>query len=505
MPEQSITGKLLTGAAWIGSSRIAVNLIGIVSTIVLARLLEPEDFGLVALALAFLAVINAFTAMPIGMAVIQTKAATRADYDTAWTLNIIRAAVVNGIVLALIWAFAPLYGDERLTPLLIVIALGSFISAAGNPQMIRLQKDLVFWQIFVVEFSRRVVAFSVAAAIAYFYRSYWALVLGTIAANAVGLAIGYIIAPYLPRFSLAKTRELLSFSIWMSLSQIINTLSWRLDHFLIGGVLGQTQLGIYTVGNDLAGVATRDGLAIVQSTLFPGFAKVEGDDRSLIYALNRSQSFISLFALPIGIGTALVADPLIPLVIGEKWRAAIPIVQVCACIFAFQSLTHAANPLILAQGRPRLLFFRDALLAAYRTPLVIAGVLLAGIPGILMARAISGPSIVFLNLALLRKITGAGFWSPLACSKRSIISVVVMGASVMLLRPLLFSGESPNAQFIGLAASIALGAIIYGAAHAGLWIAGGRPKGPEALVLQSALAGRAKFYELIKKKFRAIT
>ncbi|GAB4517808.1 MAG: lipopolysaccharide biosynthesis protein [Parvularculaceae bacterium] len=504
MPEKSITGKLLTGAAWIGLSRIAVNLIGIISTIVLARLLAPEDFGLVALALAFMAVINAFTALPIGMAVIQTKDATHAHYDTAWTLNILRAAIVNGAAVALVWPFASFYGDARLVPLLIVIALGSFISAAGNPQMIRLQKDLVFWQIFVVEFSRRATAFAVAVAIAYYFRSYWALVLGTIAAHVVGLAIGYAIAPYLPRFTLAKAREMLSFSIWMSLSQIINTLSWRLDHFLIGGVLGQTQLGIYTVGNDLAGVATRDGLAVVQSTLFPGFAKVNGGGE-IIEALRRSQSFISMFALPIGVGTALVADPLIPIAVGEKWREAIPIVQVCACIFAFQSLTHAANPLILAQGRPRLLFFRDALLAAYRTPLIIAGVLLAGIPGILMARAISGPSLVFINLALLRRITGAGYWAPLACSKRSIISVVVMGASVLLLRPLLFSGESQNAQFMGLAASIALGAIVYGAAHAGLWIAGGRPKGPEALVLQSALAGRAKFYELIKKKFRAIT
>ncbi|MEO0907572.1 MAG: oligosaccharide flippase family protein, partial [Pseudomonadota bacterium] len=221
----SIATRLMSGSLLLSGGRIVTNGLAAVSMIVLARLLTPEDFGLVAIATSVMMVLRAVTELAMSQAVIRLEEPTRDHLDTAWTLGLLRGLVIVAVMCALAWPLAQIYGDERLGPLVIVISLALLFSSLVNPRQALLLKELVFWQSVTVLIIGRLVGIAASITIAIVYQSYWALVLGTVIGEAVSMAFSYVILPYLPRFSLRSRADLLSFSVWLTLRSFVNTLN----------------------------------------------------------------------------------------------------------------------------------------------------------------------------------------------------------------------------------------------------------------------------------------
>lgn len=484
----NVSGRLIKGSAWLSAARAIVNALAMLSTILLARLLVPEDFGLVSLAMTFLMIVTSVTELSLSMALVRHEAPTPEHFDTAWTLNSLRGLIIGALFAAAGWPVALMYGDDRLVGIMAVLGLSVFISGLTNPRSVMLQRDLIFWQEFVLNVVQKFAGFVVSIAIAYFYRTYWALLIGLVMAQITNVAVSYMILPYRPRIGFRHFRDLMSFSIWLTGGQIVNTLNWRFDYLLIGRALGMSALGHYSVGSNLAQIPTRETTAPLTKVIFPGFASIRENPARLASAYQRAQSLVTAVALPAGIGAALIADPLIRLAMGEKWEPVIFVIQVLASVFALQTLGSLSEPLGMAQGETRLLFVRNVQMLLIRIPLIVVGMLLAGLEGIVIARVCSGLISMFLCMRLVRRFTGLSVRQQLAANTRALVSVAAMAGAVILVSPLLPHGADTMALISKIMAIGVVAAVTYCSTSFLLWIAMHRPSGPEREVQQ--LIGR---------------
>jgi O-antigen/teichoic acid export membrane protein len=481
-------GKLVKGTAWIVSARTFANLATSVGMIVLARILAPADFGLVALGTTMLAVLSSVTDLSLTSALVQHQDPTLEHYHTAWTLNALRGAVIAAaFALATIPAIA-FYHEPRLAVVMPCLALGLLVSGLSNPRMLMLTKQLVFWQQFMLQVTQKLVTLVVSVGVAIVFRNYWALICGALAGQATGVLLSYIVLPFRPRIGFRHSRELFGFSVWLTLGQIVSTLSLKLDQLLIGGVLGRSALGYYTVGDSLAATPTRETTAPITNTLFPAFSQLTRDRERLAAAYQSAQGLVTSIALPAGVGMAMIADPLVRLVMGEKWLPAVFVIQVLASILALQTIGTLSQPLSMAAGETRLLFKRDLQALILRAPLIVVGMALGGLHGIVWARSVNGILVIVLHMQVVKQITGLSLARQVGANARSLASAAAMAVVLFRMLP---SHPHPDSGAFGLAYELVVlmvaGASTYIGAHLVLWQAMGRPKGPEREVARVAV------------------
>lgn len=479
----NIKARLQIGTVWISASRVLTNILGFVATVVLARILTPNDFGLVALGTSMLAIVTAVTDLSLGSALVQHKNPTPTHLHTVWTLGLGRALAVALLFAAAAYPAAALYKDPRLIPVMQVLALSVLISGFNNPRLVMLTKGLAFRQQFILDVSIKISALIVSLGIAVLYESYWALILGVVGGQLIGVVISYVLFPFLPRISVRHGRELWSFSMWLTLGQIMNTINWRMDHLLIGGFLGRPALGYYTVGDNLAVIPTREATAPIGQTLFPAFSQLTGDRVRLRVAYQSAQALVTAIALPLGVGVAVLADPMVRLLMGEKWLPAVIVIQILASVFALQTLGSPNQPLAMATGDTKLLFKRDLQGFLFRIPMIVAGMLLGGLHGILYARAFVGTVGILLALNVVKKITGLTFREQLIVNWRALTSVAVMAVVVLGVEHLFGHPTSHGGLFLKLVGSGFAGGLTYVGVTWLLWRIAGKPKGPETEVV----------------------
>ncbi len=473
---QGIKGRLTKGAVWLAATRVIVNLAAFGNTVLLARFLVPADFGLVALATTVTAIVASVTELSMGSALVQHAAPTEDHFDTAWTLNFARALLMGAVIVALAQPVAWFYGDGRLVAIMLVVAFSTLLSGLFNPKLVVFARNLVFWQEFALGVSQKLTGLVAAATVVLLFRSYWALVAGMLASQLSGVVLSYMLKPYRPRLRLTRVRELLSFSVWLTMAQVVNTLNYRFDHLAIGYVLGSAPLGTYTVGDTISSLPTREAMAPIAQTLFPGFARLRHDPARLRLAYRRAQAFLCAVALPVGFGFAAIAKPLILLAMGPAWLPAVLIVQMLSCNLAFGTLASTVQPVAMAVGATRGLFRRDLLVLAVRLPLIVVGLWAGGLVGVLCARMVSGLLGTLLNMMLVTRLIGLSARAQLAANARSLTAVAVMLACMLLVGGAA-AAATPVAAIAGM---VTTGAAAYLGTLYVLWRGAGRPAGPES-------------------------
>ncbi|HVR51070.1 MAG TPA: lipopolysaccharide biosynthesis protein [Pseudorhodoferax sp.] len=475
----SVTHRLVKGTAWLSLARLFVNALSVLSTFVLARLLAPSDFGLVALGTTMMMVLTDVTELSLAQALVRHADPTRAHFDTAWTLNALRGSLLGTLFALASAPAARLYGDERLTGIMLALGASIFLSGLTNPRRVLLTRQLIFRQEFVLNVGQKLAGVLASVLVAWLTQSYWALVVGILATQATNVALSYLVLPYLPRPRLAHARELFSFSVWLSAVQLVNTLNWRFDALFVGKFLGSTALGHYTMGSTLASIPTRETTSPLRQTFFPAFASMREDMPRLSAAYQRAQAVVTAVALPAGVGAALVADPLVRLAMGEKWVPAIAIVQALAAVYALQTLGSSADALGMALGRTRLLFVRSLQMLLLRIPLIVAAMLLYGLPGLIAARVCTGLVATAVNMLVVRQLIGLGLRAQLQANRRALLASCAMVAAALAAALPFAPSTEPRQLALQAAAMGAAAALGYFGATALLWHGARRPPGPE--------------------------
>ncbi len=479
---KSVTDRVLKGTVWLSVARAIVNALSVLSTIVLARLLAPADFGLVALVTTMMLVVTEVTELSLSQALVRHAAPTREHFDTAWTLNALRGTVLGVAFAGMGVPVAAFYEDPRLVAIMAAMGASIVLSGLINPRRVLLTRQLIFWQEFVLSVGQKLAGVAVSLVVAYVYRSYWALMAGILVTQLANVAISYMVLPFRPRIRLAHGRELLSFSLWVTAVQVVNTLNWRFDAMLIGKVLGNTALGHYSVGSTLASIPTRETTGPLRATLFPAFSSIQGDRTRLASAYQRAQAVVTAIALPAGIGAALVADPLIRLTMGDKWEPAIYIVQALAAVYALQTLGSSVDPLGMARGETRLLFVRSVQMLLVRVPVIAAAMVFFGMVGVVTARVATGLLAAGVNMLLVRRLIGVDVLDQLRVNGRALASALVMVIGATLVAHV-FPRDGGAYLLAAEVACVAAAALtLYCGTTLALWSFQGRPAGPEEAV-----------------------
>jgi len=307
-------------------------------------------------------------------------------------------------------------------------------------------------------------------------------VIGLLASQVTNVIVSYVTLPFRPRPTLAHAKELLSFSVWLTAGQIVDTLNWRFDALLVGKGLGNAALGYYSVGGNLATLPTREAIAPLTKVMFPGFASIQNEPARLASAYQRAQSVITAVALPAGIGAALIAEPLVLLAMGERWRPVIFIIQALASISALQTLATLTQSLGIAKGQPRVLFVRSLQMFVIRVPMLVLGMLIDGLRGVVFARVLTGLIAIGFNMFLVRRFISLSVRQQLAPNIRSLISAALMVLAIYLLRPALPDGTDNAALLLRIVLTGVAALFVYCASMFVMWLAMGKPLGPETEV-----------------------
>lgn len=203
MNEDSIAAKTLRGAGWVIGWRMVTRGLGLVSTLILVRLLSPDDFGLVAMAMAFAASIDAMSGIGTEFALIRERAPSRAMYDTAFTLNVMRGGATALILVIGAWPVAYFVEDMRLAPLLMLLGVAFMLSAVENIGIVDFRRALDFAKEFRLFLVPRILGIASNIGTAFMLRSYWSLIVGIFVTRLSRMAFSYVMHPYRPRLSLA--------------------------------------------------------------------------------------------------------------------------------------------------------------------------------------------------------------------------------------------------------------------------------------------------------------
>lgn len=474
-----VASKLITGGIWLFAMRIISNFLGITTTIVVARFLSPEDFGIVAIATTIQIILMSASELSVSHALIYEKNVKKAHLDTAWTLSAMRGVLVFAILFLLAGILETFYDTPGLKLILLALGGGVILRSLSSPALALFQKDLIFKQEFLINFFSKVISFVFSIWLAYKYETYWALVFGILLADFVHCIASYFLAPYFPRFNLSKFRSMLSFSGWVTLSNVINTINWNFDNLFIGKVVGEKALGLYKMGNNLALLPSRELTIPLRQLLFPSFSMIKDDKSRIVKAYERSQSLTSFIVMPGGVGLACVAELLIPVALGSQWLDVIFIVQVLAVVFSVQSLVTLVNPLAMAFGKTKTLFYRDLLMFGIRVPLVVVAAIIWGLEGIIWARAISAGSAILISIGLIKSIIGYGFLSHLSSNWRTFVGCCAMVLVTFFVSDYVIAKQLVNSQYLSIFLVIIFGVFSYFTTVYLLWYISGRPQSPE--------------------------
>ncbi|TMH93357.1 MAG: lipopolysaccharide biosynthesis protein [Betaproteobacteria bacterium] len=476
--------RMGSGAAWMVLFKLGERSLGIVSILILVRLLSPHDFGFVAMALSFIAMAELLTRAGFDVALIQNQAATDHHYHTAWTCNVLIGLFIFLLMLVAAAPITAFYAEPTLFWVVCWLALGPLISGCENIGVVAFRKELRFRSEFAYQMSVKLAGFVVTVPLAFWLRSYWALVAGILATKLMGTVISYFAHPFRPRFSIAGAGTLFSFSKWLLLVNGLAFLKERLTDFVIGRSQGAAILGVYNVAWDLAYLPTSELGAPINRALLPGFSQIAQNPAQLHSAYANAMGILVLFALPAATGIFAVSEYLVPVALGPKWLAAVPLMQILAlsgAILLFHSSMCAA---LIGAGHPAAVVKGNAVFVVLLMVLLIPLAEQFGASG--AAVAVVGASILSTP-AYLKAIRVHIGIAPAVFARaitRPLTASVAMLAVLRAVMPAYSPSMTTSKAAWLLLGAVVLGAFLYALAMALLWLAARRPQSVERLVFE---------------------
>ena len=480
--------NIVHGAFLAIAMRWTDRLIGLVSTLILARLLTQTDFGVVATASLVIAFADVLLEMGVLMVLMQNKSPTPEHYNTAWTIRFIQTAIMTTLVLLGAPYAAEYFNNPALTPVIQVLALTFVFEGLENIWIINLQKDQQYARDFKFVFSKRFTGFIVTIVFAFISPSYWALVTGALSGRLMGVILSYVMHPGRPRPSLSKFKEIFAMSQWVWLDSITNYFQLRLHEIVVASRESSAVMGTYSLAGQIAAMPTSELLMPLNRVLFPAFVKVKDDLAELKRVFLLAQSVQALIGIPAGVGMALVAHEAVLLMLGEKWLSAVPFVEILAYIGCLASIDASGIYLLNTLG-------------LFRIVALYSGIQVTTFAFFAYLIFPSGGAYVVAQLRLVLAMVGLGILVWLLCRAlhglkvREMLASVVrpaIGALAMALA-ILWLENSMQWPMLGmLLGKIVLGGTVYVVTVMALWYFTGRRQGAESWLLAKFVYPRLK-------------
>jgi O-antigen/teichoic acid export membrane protein len=389
--------QALSGFRWNASARLASQMITWAITLIVIRLLTPEDYGLLAMSTVFVLFFSAFSEFGLGAAVIQ-----KSDIDESLLRRVFGTTlVIHFSLAALLMLAAPLiasfYDEPRVTAIIRVLSLQFILTAFVVMPDTQLQRRMEFRRRSLLDLSATIISSLSTLAMALAGWGVWALVLGTLISQ-VWKAIGLNwLAPFLhwPEFSLQGTRSLLRFGGQVTASQVLWLFFSQVDTIICGKWLGKEALGFYSVAMHIASLPTQRVLGIINQVAFPTFSRMQDNVRKVGENVLLGIRILSFFAFPLMWGISSTAQEIVEVILGAKWTpSAIPL-QVLGLIMPLRMIANFVPAAVQGMGRSDILL-RNAIWASVILPLAFLIGVNWGLLGISLAWLVASP-LMFLQ------------------------------------------------------------------------------------------------------------
>lgn len=478
---KEIDSKIAKGAAWMVSFKLIDRGLGLISTIILARLLIPEDFGLVAMAMILIGALQLLISFSFDVPLIQNQNAGRDQFDTAWTFNVLFASLCAAVLAFVAEPAAHFYREQRLEVVIYLLAVGFAVQGFSNIGPVIFRREMRFDLEFKFLLGKRLASLLVTIPLAFWLKNYWALVIGQLTGTFVSVSLSYLVSDYRPRFSFKAKVELFHSSKWLMMNNILQFLNGRAAEFVIGRLAGAQVLGIYAIASEISTLPTTELVAPINRAAFPGYARVASEVDVLRSSFLNVISMIALFALPAGLGIAAVADLMVPAVLGAKWLTSIPLIQVLAIYGVIQALQTNIAYIYLATGHVRLVTITGAVQFAVLLALLIPGIHYQGATGAAWAFLGAVVLMIPVNQILIAKrleLSGTEFMTKIF---RPLVASVLMVCVIWVIKANLPLGTEAKSDVFALLLCIGVGALLYVLCLYGLWSLASRPYGAERL------------------------
>lgn len=476
--------KIATGTAWLFFARATGQVLGLASTIVVARFVTPEDYGVFAAAMGLLVMVSVFAEFPVGQAIIQLQDATEDDYDTAFTIGILRGSILALFLLLFAPLLASVIRDPRVSPVVMALAGYVFILGLRNPRLEWFARNMDFSRESYLEIGSKFIQFAAAGIFAVLMQSYWALVIAVTANATAQVIISYGLRPRVPRFTLKAFRRLFSYSVWMAGSSIMGQVYQLIDTITLGRISGTASLGAYSMGGLLASRIAELLSVPASRPLFAAIAQIQTETERLSEAVLDSMRFMAFLIVPIAITLTLLAEPIILLLLGPQWNSAVLVSQALAVISLSLIAYIPLQAVLMGTGRTHILFLRVFIFVIFYMPLTIYAVIQHGLTGLLAIKVTMVLLTALIDMLVLSQITRASILNQAGALMRPAIGGGAMTVLYMSLSPFIPTSGPTLGVIVPLVCVGTIGGAVYLLFLLGSWRLAGSPPGAEAKIIR---------------------
>ena len=427
--------KVFEGLFWKFGERITAQIVSLIVSIVLARLLGPDIYGAVAIVMIFITIANVFVSNGFGNALIQKKDADNLDFSSVFYINIIMSIGVYFILFMLAPYIAKFYGMTILCPVLRVLGIRIIVAAVNSVQQAYVSRKMLFRKFFWSTLFGTVLSGVVGIILAYNNFGVWALVAHYLTNTCIDTIVLWITVKWRPDFAFSweRAKGLISYGWKLLCSGLLDTGYSQLRNMLIGKIYTSTDLAYYNQGDKYPQVLVVNINSSISSVLFPAMSKFQ-DDKPRVKAMTRTAIQVSSYIMwPLMIGLAAIAEPLVKLLLTDEWLPCVPYLQIFCFSYGLWPI-HTANLQALnALGRTDL-FLKLEIIKKCLGLAVLMITLHLGPHLIALGLIITGIISTFINAAPNRKILNYSYKEQLSDLLPSLFISIIMGSFVYAIK-----------------------------------------------------------------------
>jgi O-antigen/teichoic acid export membrane protein len=434
-----LDGRILRSSGWLAVSLAGGQAASLLSLLVLARLLEPEAFGLVALAWTILAFTEQIQESGIGSALIYRRHEIELGAASGVIWGPLASLVLYGAAFLAAPILAHVFRSPDLTSVLRVLGLVLFFRGLMAVPLAMLERELNFRARAKSDVGGAIVQAAVAVTLAFAGAGVWSLVLGALAGAAAQTAILWAVVPWRPSLRAARLSvliEMMRYGRFVSLGRMLNVIELTIDNMAVARLLGTTPLGYYAIAFRLASFPTTVIGYIVGRVMFPVYSMLRGDLVAVRRAYLQTLQRVAIMALPVSVGIAVAAKPIILTLLGEKWLAAVTPLRILAVYGLLRSFVAPSGELFKGIGKPHFAPVLATTNLALAVPVLYVLIQTLGLNGaalgMLILMAAVGLPAMFLAMRL---INVSVFDTARALARPFLCSALLAAALTLLLRP----------------------------------------------------------------------
>lgn len=446
----------ISNLLWRFAERCGAQGVQFVVSILLARLLAPEDYGTIALVTVFTTILQVFVDSGLGTALIQKKEADDLDFSSVFYFNIVLCLVLYAGVFIAAPYIAAFYNDATLTPIVRALSLTIVVSGVRGIQQSYVSRNLLFKRFFFSTIGATLVSAVFGVGMAYAGFGVWALVGQQLSNVIVGTVILWVTVQWRPKwmFSWERLKGLLSFGWKLLASSLLDTVYNNLRNLIIGKLYSSSDLAYYNQGEKFPKTIITNINSSIDSVLLPTMSSAQ-DDRSRVRSMTRRAIKTSIYVMaPMMMGLAFCAEPIIRLLLTEKWMPCVPYLRIFCFTYMFWPIHTANLNAIKAMGRSDL-FLKLEIVKKVVGLILLLSTMKISVMAMAYSLIVSSILSQIINSWPNRKLLHYSYLHQLMDILPSILLAVGMGIAVYLVQ---FCGWNDLAT---LAVQIPLGVVLY--------------------------------------------